>query len=252
MVPDYASAVLTGPAEALEAASHVLADFWDKNVTVERIGEALHVNAGGKSAHAARPEGGDNAIARLARALASLQVKEWSAALDWINRTAVTTGAALGIAHTDDVAGPLTSNLGLIGTTEQGRIELIYNVRYPVTWSFDLLLNNLNPVIAAAGWTLDASSDAPPLYVPQDKEPVKTLLRVYREETGDMESQPGTMGGGTYARATPHAVAYGAMFPGGSDGPAHEPNERIAIASLVKAAKIYAHALYALAVAEEL
>ena len=47
------------------------------------------------------------------------------------------------------------------------------------------------------------SHDQPPLYVPLDKEPVATLLRVYRENTGDTESQPGTMGGGTYARATP-------------------------------------------------
>ena len=39
-------------------------------------------------------------------------------------------------------------------------------------------------------------------------------LRVYQEETGDTKSKPGTMGGGTYARATPNAVAFGAGFPG--------------------------------------
>jgi succinyl-diaminopimelate desuccinylase len=55
------------------------------------------------------------------------------------------------------------------------------------------------------------------------------------------------MGGGTYARAIPNALAYGASFPDSADGPAHEPNERIAIDTLVRAAKIYAHALYALA-----
>jgi succinyl-diaminopimelate desuccinylase len=55
------------------------------------------------------------------------------------------------------------------------------------------------------------------------------------------------MGGGTYARATPHTVAYGAGFPGGSDGPAHEVDERIAVSTVMNAAKIYAQALYELA-----
>src|SRR5205814_10209163 len=122
-----------------------------------------------------------------------------------------------------------------------------YTIRYPVTWTIDELLARHRPVIQEAGWTLASNSNSPSLYVPLDQEPVKTLLRVYREETGDMESQPGTMGGGTYARATPNAVAYGAGFPDGSDGPAHESDERIGIDSLIRATKIYAHALYELA-----
>jgi succinyl-diaminopimelate desuccinylase len=77
-----------------------------------------------------------------------------------------------------------------------------------------------------------------------DREPVKTLLEVYREETGDMK-EPGTMGGGTYARAVPNTVSVGAGFEG--DGPPHESDERYAITSYLKCAKIYAHMLYALA-----
>ena len=61
------------------------------------------------------------------------------------------------------------------------------------------------------------------------------------------ESQPGTMGGGTYARATPNAVAYGAAFPDSVDGPAHEPDERLAVLTLINATKIYAQAFYELA-----
>ena len=72
-------------------------------------------------------------------------------------------------------------------------------------------------------------------------------MRVYQLETGDTQTAPLTIGGGTYARATPNAVCFGPGFPDGSDGPAHEPDERIAIDSVVRAAKIYAHALYELA-----
>jgi len=105
--------------------------------------------------------------------------------------------------------------------------------------------------IEKLGWKVANFTDSKPLYVPLDKEPVKSLLEIYRQETGDYESKPITMGGGTYARSTPKAVAYGPHFPGGEDGPAHERDERVSINNLIKAAKIYAHALYKLANAED-
>jgi succinyl-diaminopimelate desuccinylase len=152
----------------------------------------------------------------------------------------------LGLQGRDEIAGPLTNNLGLL-EMEGDMVQLTYNIRYPVTWTFEELQKRLHPQLEPEKWKLARHTASPPLYVPLEEEPVKTLLRVYREETGDTESQPGTMGGGTYARATPHAVAFGAAFPNGSDGPPHEPDERISIDSLLRAAKIYAHAFYELA-----
>ncbi len=247
MVPDYAEAHLVGTPDALYQATAALQKFWDKNVTFEATEAGLVVRATGKSAHGSHPTGGDNAVARLARALATLDLPDKEVWLNFVAETVDPTGAALGIAHTDEVAGPLTSNLGILAFTDAGNVRLTYNIRYPVTWNFDALLEANRPVREKHGWTLHIDDHKEPLYVPLDKEPVATLLRVYREETGDMESRPGTMGGGTYARATPHAVAYGAGFPDGHDGPAHEPDERIAIATVLNAAKIYAHALYELA-----
>ena len=247
MVPDSAEARLVGTPDALLKAATGLQKFWDKNVSSELNDTAIVVKAAGKSAHGARPNLGDNAVSRLARALATLDVPERSVWLDWVAETVDTTGAALGIAKTDDVAGPLTCNLGILEYTDNNRVRLTYNIRYPVTWNITELLAANRPVLEKGGWTLAEYHDSPPLHVPLDREPVATLLRVYREESGDLVSQPGTMGGGTYARATPNAVAFGAGFPDGNDGPAHEPDERIAVTTLVKAAKIYAHALYELA-----
>ena len=248
MVPDFAQASLVGTAKAKDVAAAELDKFWDRNVSYEETSEELIVTAIGKSAHGARPTLGDNAIARLARALSTLGLHESECWLHWADLSSDTTGAALGIAGRDDVAGELTSNLGILETTEQGTIRLTYNIRYPVTWTFEELLAKNKPVIDAAGWTIAESHNQAPLYVPLDKEPVLTLLRVYREETGDYESQPETMGGGTYARATPNIVAYGSHFPGDDKyGPAHEPDECISIEGLLRAAKVYAHALYELA-----
>lgn len=247
MVPDSAEARLAGTPEALYNAVATLQKYWDKNVTFEPAEDGLIVRATGKSAHGSRPTAGDNAVARLARALATLDLPENDVWLDFVAETVDPTGAALGIAASDDVAGPLTSNLGILEYTDGGRVRLTYNIRYPVTSTIEAQLAANRPVLEKHGWTLAEHHDQPSLYVPLDQEPVATLLRVYQENTGDTESKPGTMGGGTYARATSHAVAYGAGFPDSSDGPAHEPDERFAIATLINAAKIYAQALYELA-----
>jgi succinyl-diaminopimelate desuccinylase len=246
MVPDYAEARLTGEVSALYPALIGLLKGWDKNISCEADEAGITVRAVGKSSHGASPQGGDNAVVRLARALLELNLpgdREW---LEWVVGSAEYTGTGLGIQGRDDVAGPLTNNLGVLEMAD-GKARITYNIRYPVTWKFADLQSRFQPVIEEAGWTLADHSDSPSLYVPLDQEPVKTLLRVYQEETGDKESQPGTMGGGTYARATPNAVAFGAGFPGASDGPAHEPDERFAIENYLRAAKIYAHALYELA-----
>ena len=246
MVPEYAEATLSGPQDALANAAALLDNYWDRNVTLTPGDNTLKVVAYGKSAHGSRPTLGDNAIARLARALATLGLPDTDLWLQWTSDTVDPTGQALGIAHTDDVAGPLTSNLGIL-ELDSATVRLTYNIRYPVTWNKDALLAANQTVREREGWTLAEVTDQPPLYVPLDQEPVATLLRVYRENTGDNDSQPGTMGGGTYARATPHIVAYGAAFPHSQDGPAHELDERIAVQTVLDAAKIYAQALYELA-----
>ena len=246
MVPDHAEARLEGEPGSLYPALVLLLRHWDRNLKVEADETGISLRAVGKSAHGSTPQDGDNAVARLAHALLRCDLPEDRPWLEWVTRSADPTGAGLGIQARDDVAGALTNNLGVFALTEE-TVRITYNIRYPVTWTVDHLLDRCKPILESAGWTLAHHEDSPPLYVPLDEEPVRTLLRVYREETGDTESMPGTMGGGTYARATPHAVAFGAGFPGGSDGPAHEPDERIAIESLVKAAKIYARSLYELA-----
>lgn len=246
MVPDSAEARIEGDSAALGLALAALGRHWDRNVTAEIDERGINVKAAGKSAHGSTPTVGDNAVARLARALMAVDLRRDIAWLQWIDKSVNHTGEGLGIRGEDDVAGPLTNNLGVLAMDGE-TVRITYNIRYPVKWTIDDLLERHRPFIADSGWNLVESLDSPPLFVPLDSEPAKTLLRVYQLETGDTETKPFTIGGGTYARATPKAVCFGPDFPGGSDGPAHEPDERIAIDTLVRAAKIYAHALYELA-----
>lgn len=246
MVPESAEAFVAGDPLHLYRAMVRLGRYWDRNITVTAAEDGLHVQSIGRSAHGSTPQAGDNAISRLARALMELDLPADRPWLEWIVNSADPSGNGLAIAGSDEVAGALTCNLGVL-EAGGGRVRAVYNIRYPVTWRIASVLDRAKPVAEASRWTLAAYTDSPPLHVPQDVEPVRTLLRVYREETGDLATPPQTTGGGTYARATPNAVAFGPGFPGGSDGPVHEPDECITVNTLLRAAKIYAHALYELA-----
>lgn len=156
------------------------------------------------------------------------------------------SGAGLGIHGNDTESGELTSNLAL-AETEGDAIAFTVNVRYPVTWSGEDLRRRCGAYMKKTipGAELASMTDSAPLYFPLDREPVLSIVEAYRIETGDMESAPTTMGGGTYARAVPNTVSIGTGWPG--DGPAHEHDERIKVSHLLKMSKIYAHILYRLA-----
>ena len=220
MVPDSAEATLSGEPAALLRAASQLGKFWDRNVSHEVSESGIHVRAVGKSAHGARPSAGDNAVARLARALCTLDLAEEAIWAQWAVETVDTTGAALGIARTDDVAGPLTCNLGIMEYTERNTVRLTYNIRYPVTWNIADLLETHRPVREAQGWEMAEHHDQAPLYVPLDKEPVSTLLRVYQEETGDTTTKPASPAAApTRARHAQHRGLRCGAFPAARTAP---------------------------------
>ena len=247
MVPDTAEAILQDPTPYAAVVARLNAVV---GVTTEDIAAGgLRIIAKGVSAHGSTPENGVNAVAVLCDALLLLDHQEDQVQLiqrihDWAEDT---TGAALGIAGRDDVAGPLTSNLGM-AVLEDGEASLTFNIRYPVTWNSGTLRGCLEGGISGSGWTLASLSDQPPLYVPLDDPLVATLLQVYRDETGD-QTAPLTMGGGTYARSMKKGIAFGPSFPNAdpTDGGAHEKDECWPIEHLIRATKIYARALARLA-----
>ncbi|MEI6511923.1 MAG: dipeptidase PepV [bacterium] len=240
MVPDSASATLTG--NSLQAAISILDDYWDKNVSYKLINGELVIYTAGKSCHGSHPWGGDNAVTRLLRVLTELpfEDKKW---INFLLEASDPAGMYLGYNGQDKVSGTLSNNLGVF-ELDKDKVTATFNIRYPVTWKGKKVQRMCAKALDNAGFTVANFTDSKPLHAPLDREPVKTLLEVYREETGDMK-EPGTMGGGTYARAVPNTVSVGAGFEG--DGPPHESDERYAITSYLKCAKIYAHMLYALA-----
>ena len=245
MVPDEAVATLTGTPEARKQA---VAQLGLHDVTVTENGDNLSVSALGVSAHGSTPEHGVNAAVKLMNSFASLRDLLAPSEIAWMTdlaRRGVTDGSEIGIGGRDEITGPLTSNLGVL-VKENGGVRATFNIRYPATWNGDETTGRFRASLASTGWAVPDLKHTPPLYVPQDKEPVKTLLRVYREHTGDMRP-PNTMGGRTYATVVaPNGVAFGPAMPGDPEV-AHQADERFSLERLIQCAKIYAHAIYELA-----
>ena len=245
MVPDSAEAVLrqdNAPWAAMRARLEGVVGI----KTTQMDNDCLRVTAKGISAHGSTPDEGINAVVLLCEALLLLdhtedQVQMIENMCKWGRDT---SGGALGIAGADDVAGPLTCNLG-IAALDDDSLTLTFNVRYPVTWDVETLRAKLEPIVAETRFDIQEITDQRPLYVPVDDPLVQTLLAVYRAETGD-EAPPRTIGGGTYARAMTHGVAFGPDFPG-TPGVAHQADENWPVDQLLLATKIYAKAIARLA-----
>ena len=208
-------------------------------VKVKFIEGGFRLSAEGVSAHGSTPEKGQNAILKILYA-----VKSSSEALaDLYDYFHLTDGSGLGIKIESKESGDLTMNLGKV-RTEGDNLAFSIDIRYPAPHTQEEILALLqkafgeDAVITVEGRHL-------PLYVSPESELVSSLLAAYNEVTGENAS-PIAIGGATYARAFPNAVAFGPVFPG-EESRIHQKDECITMEGLVKCAEIYRAALLKLA-----
>jgi len=197
------------------------------------------INFTGKIAHAAMPNLGKNALAYLLMFLNENiedEVLKHFAPLfsDYY-------GENMGIAIDGERMGKLTMNLGL-GKYENSNYSFTINIRYPIDVTGEDVLEKLNAKILDKGILI---SDSKPLYVDPNSNFIKTLLKAYQDISGDYDTKPMTIGGGTYARNTINSVAFGMCFPD-EEELAHQINEVLSIDSLEKGLAIYLKALHLL------
>ena len=159
-------------------------------------GDVLRVKGSGKAAHGSTPFMGDSAASRVFRFLFEISPVEDEAFYEKLLQSTNSGGQGLGIHGRDEVAFDLTCNLGVV-SVEDGRLKLLFNVRYPVTWKGEDLERRCKEFLAKQkfGFKLIEMSDSPSLYFPLDHPMVKTIMEVYEAETGE-KKEPGVMGGG--------------------------------------------------------
>lgn len=250
MVPDFAKASLVVHLEHTEVVQRYI-DFLKKTELEGKYyidnGELI-LELQGVSAHGMEPDNGKNAGILMASFLASLQLDEKACQyFQFVSRYLCddSRGRKLGIACADEITGDLTVNVGKLSYTKENGGRLGFNVRYPVTNNMDDTKNKLQSLIEDEHFRLENFTDAKPHHVEEDDFLIQTLKKVYEQQTGE-KAELLAIGGGTYARSLKSGVAFGPLFPGREDV-AHQKDEYVFIEDLIKAAAIYAQAIYELA-----
>ena len=198
----------------------------------------------GKSVHAMMAPKGTNAVLRLAIALDD--VFDFKP-LDFIGKLfkeGATGSNVLGDVR--DESGQLTFNISSLEINEnETRMQI--DLRIPVTVDRDNLLAKLSKQVADYDLNYVHFDYLAPLYVPKDSKLVRTLMKVYKEQTGDVDAEPQISGGATFARTMNNCVAFGGMLPTTPDY-MHQANEQWPLSDMYKAMEIYAQAIKKLCV----
>lgn len=198
----------------------------------------------GKTAHAMAPEKGLNAVSVFMKALHDLP---WTTSIDnFLDSYSEYIGMGyngkeMGIGYEDELSGILTQNIGII-RFEDDVITLECNIRYPASLEKESTIAAIKGAWEKAGFDFVERAYLPPVYTKPDSAFVQKLMGVYQNITGDKESEAMAIGGATYARGIPNAVAFGPLFPY-EEELAHEANECLDLASLDKMTEIYICAL---------
>ena len=141
-------------------------------------------------------------------------------------------------AHSEDM-GDNSLNVGLF-SLEKGKLEMVVNYRHIEKVTAEQMINNVKE--ASKPFDVEVAGVSPLLYYPKDHPLIKTLLRVYQEETGDLDTPIIASGGGTYAKEADNVVAFGMEYPG-HDPKMHGVNENTKKSYLFESMGIFAHAI---------
>ncbi|MDR1765336.1 MAG: Sapep family Mn(2+)-dependent dipeptidase [Lachnospiraceae bacterium] len=201
----------------------------------------FEITAKGVGTHASFPEEGNNALTALVSLLNSMPFADCAAvrALWGVGEVfphGDTAGVAAGVAMSDEESGPLTLSLDILHMDEKG-IKGGFDARCPIISDEKNTSKVLAAALAKHGLLVEDTEMVLPHYVPADSPFIKTLLRVYEEETG-LPGECVSMGGGTYVHDIPGSVAFGAAFPD-TETNAHAADEYSVIDELAANVRIY-------------
>ena len=115
---------------------------------------------------------------------------------------------------------------------DEEKLSFTLDIRYPNSTTEEHVVKNVKENVEAYGLVPEVETHSL-LYVPTESELVQKLMKVYQEQTGDMEAEPIAIGGGTYAKSFDNLVAYGPIFPG-EEEVIHAPKEFANMDNLVR------------------
>ncbi|ATG97262.1 Sapep family Mn(2+)-dependent dipeptidase [Mesoplasma lactucae] len=194
----------------------------------------------GKAGHGSLPWLGINAATWLGRAMKNVGIK--NEVVDSLNNMHEDYYAKNFVKPIDDETGPLTQNLGIINV-ENGKQKFSLNFRVPALANPQTdFIKPYTDKMKEYGFDVENISIEDHVYVDKNSELIKKIMKAYQEVTGDYKSEPLAIGGGTYAKAMPNVVAFGAEFDM-DHSTMHAYNEFVYVDDLKKMLEIYTKAL---------
>lgn len=215
---------------------------------VQMEGAVCVITAKGRSAHAADPEKGNNAITGLLKLLVGMpfaqsvgfsQLKafyEYFPHGDWL-------GKYIGVSMYDERSKELTLSINLLSYEENG-MEISFDCRAPLCANNENVRDVIKKKLRELNMALQDGGMYPPHYVEEDSEFVQTLLKCYELYSG----KPGrclSIGGGTYVHGIKNGVAFGGIMED-VDTNMHGINEFMPIEDLITSTAIFAEAIISL------
>lgn len=128
---------------------------------------------------------------------------------------------------------------------KNGKVYLEYDLRYPETVDLDFMKSKIDQLkkIVDVNLKYDLKIIKKANYVDPNTELVQSLWNVYKEETGDFESEIRLTSGGTYASELENTVVFGGEMPNEKRSGVHSFDESISKYNLIKSVDIYKAAL---------
>jgi succinyl-diaminopimelate desuccinylase len=230
----------------------------DGRYVLETTEEGLTLTAIGIPKHSASPQDSVNAAWLTASLLLKCpSLSDDDRAVLSVMEALLSTyyGEAFGISCEDPNFGKLTCVNG-ITKTEDGRVRMLFDVRYGTATDPDAMLETVRARVDALGWTLDGVKNNPGYCLSADHPMIPVLLGAYRDCTGETAANYRYSLGGTYARHLPNAFSVGTMVPPkaplaiqlpAGHGGAHQSDEILRIDDYLEAIAITAQMLLAAA-----
>lgn len=249
-VPADAKAVITGSKAQYDMIAQRAKLFCEETgykLKTKKQGPSLVVEASGVAAHGAHPDLGLNAVSILMDFLGKI-----SFANEALNEFIAfyndcigfdLHGERMGCHFEDKPSGQLIFNVGVANINED-IATLGINIRYPIKSTDEDVLKGIETVLDGSSIGIVTRAVQKPIHCHREDPVCQKLMKAYVDETGDTESEPMIIGGGTYAKMFNNILAYGAAFPH-DENTMHQADEKFSKDSFMKMARVYARAIEA-------
>ena len=206
-VCDNCTTVIPAEAGLKEKLEQMLSETKLQEYKVTEAENQITIYAKGVPAHASTPTLGINAAGVTMECLAKAGLEDDFVKFYNQHIGTACDGSGVGLKIADEF-GELTFCNGIV-KTENGVISCTIDIRVPVTFKKDDILNRIEGNLEDENGRIEVGEIGNPLFFPRESPLVNALYKAYVDVTGDTENKPMVIGGGTYAKSLKNIIAFG-------------------------------------------